>query len=310
MSDLLELTQALGERGDRAVLDNSEIAHLFVNGNRILSMRDIQGIVVDAKETEGGIKAVIRVLEGFKIFHPIHMCFGVLHDEGRQEIKMNVTLENNSHAHFIAHCYFPKARRVQHIMDAVVTLQKGAEMRYSETHYHGPFGGVEVVPRAVIQVGSGSKYYSDFSLLEGLVGVLDIDYSLVGAEDSISELTARVFGHGNDRIRITEKTVLAGQNARSLIKTRVAIEDSASAEVSGITEGAAAGSRGHVDCTEIVKDNAVAKAIPIVNVTHPLAKVTHEAAIGSVDRKQLETLMAHGLPPDEAVNVIVKGLLA
>lgn len=71
----------------------------------------------------------------------------------------------------------------------------------------------------------------------------------------------------------------------------------------------AAGARGHVDCMEVVKDNAVAKAVPVVNVTNPLAKVTHEAAIGSVDKRQLETLMSHGLSPEKAVDIIVKGLL-
>jgi uncharacterized protein len=54
---------------------------------------------------------------------------------------------------------------------------------------------------------------------------------------------------------------------------------------------------------------ATGREIPIVSVTHPQAKVTHEAAIGSVDKHQLETLMAHGLAPDEAVDVIVKGML-
>jgi hypothetical protein len=120
---------------------------------------------------------------------------------------------------------------------------------------------------------------------------------------------ARVFGHANDQIEIKEKVVLAGENARGLIKTRVALEDEAKAEITGITEGNAAGARGHVDCMEILKDKAVAQAIPIVKVTNPLAKVTHEAAIGSVDKKQLETLMAHGLTPEEAVDVIVKGIL-
>jgi Fe-S cluster assembly scaffold protein SufB len=72
--------------------------------------------------------------------------------------------------------------------------------------------------------------------------------------------------------------VLEGENSKGLIRTRVALEDRAQAEVTGITQGNAAGARGHVDCMEIVKDNAVAKAIPIVNVTHPLAKVTHEVA--------------------------------
>lgn len=46
-----------------------------------------------------------------------------------------------------------------------------------------------------------------------------------------------------------------------------------------------------------------------MSVTHPLAKVTHKAAIGGDDKRQLETLMAHGLSPEEVVDVIVKGIL-
>jgi hypothetical protein len=37
--------------------------------------------------------------------------------------------------------------------------------------------------------------------------------------------------------------------------------------------------------------------------------VTHEAAIGSVDSTQLQTLMAHGLDEEEASDVIIQGLL-
>jgi hypothetical protein len=79
--------------------------------------------------------------------------------------------------------------------------------------------------------------------------------------------------------------------------------------VTGITAGHAPGARGHVDCLELVRDQAVASAAPMVNVTNPLAKVTHEAAIGTVDRRQMETLMAHGLSPEQAVDVIVRGVL-
>ena len=37
--------------------------------------------------------------------------------------------------------------------------------------------------------------------------------------------------------------------------------------------------------------------------------ITHEAAIGSIDKKQVETLMARGLDESEAVDVIVRGIL-
>jgi hypothetical protein len=94
-----------------------------------------------------------------------------------------------------------------------------------------------------------------------------------------------------------------------LIKTRVAARERATAEVIGVTHGNAAGARGHVDCMEIVRDHAVVSAIPEVKVTHPQAKVTHEAAIGSVDSKQLETLMARGLDPESAIDLIIRGML-
>ncbi len=158
-------------------------------------------------------------------------------------------------------------------------------------------------------VGRNGRYFTDFTLTTGRVGKLEIDYAVDAGEGSVAELTARVFGHGNDEITIAEKIVLSGENARGLVKARVAVEDEATAEIRGITEGNAAGARGHVDCMEIVKDHAVAKAIPLVQVNNPLAKVTHEAAIGSVDKRQLETLIAHGLAPEEAVDVIVKGIL-
>jgi Fe-S cluster assembly scaffold protein SufB len=222
---------------------------------------------------------------------------------------MDIKFETGASAHFIAHCIFPKAEKVKHIMDAVVEIGENAQMTYSEVHYHGPYGGIEVLPKAVINVGKNGRYLADFSLITGRVGKLEIDYTVKAGENAVIELIARVFGHGDDKISIKEKVMLDGENSKGLIKTRVALEDRAEAEVTGITEGNAAGARGHVDCMEIVKDNAIAKAIPIVNVTHPLAKVTHEAAIGSVDKRQLETLMAHGLTPEEAVDVIVKGIL-
>ena len=310
MSELDALMKALGESGgDSSILADKEIAHCVVSGHSILSMQSVEGLEVNAKETLTGISASIRVREGTKIQNPIHLCFGILHKRGNQKIKMDVRLEKNASAHFIAHCIFPKAEKIRHIMDAVVDIGEDAEMRYSETHYHGLYGGIEVIPKAVVKIAKNGRYFTDFTLITGRVGKLRIDYSVEAGENAVTELTARIFGHANDDIKIKEAVLLQGDNARGLIKTRVAIEDEAKAEITGITEGNAAGARGHVDCMEIVKDKAMAKAIPIVNVTNPLAKVTHEAAIGSVDKKQLETLMAHGLTPEEAVDVIVKGIL-
>ena len=66
----------------------------------------------------------------------------------------------------------------------------------------------------------------------------------------------------------------------------------------------------HVDCKEIVRGDAVARATPVVSAAHPLAHLTHEAAIGSMDSRQLQTLMARGMSEEQAVDLIIQGLLS
>ncbi len=310
MTELDKLLQVLDDRGvDRAVLADTGTAHVMASGHRLLSQRQVPGLELNVKETPGGIVAGIRVARDVHLTHPLHLCFGVLPAVGRQHIEMSLVLEEGAALDVVAHCFFPNAEQVEHVMDARVEIGAGARLTYTEAHYHGPWGGVTVVPRATVKVGRHALYRSDFSLTTGRVGKLDIDYEVEADEEAVVELTARVFGHGTDAIRIRERLVLAGRGARGLIKTRVALEHDATAEIIGITEGRAERARGHMDCMEIVKDRAVASAEPLVKVTHPLAKVTHEAAIGSVDHHQMETLMAHGLSPEQAVDLIVGGLL-
>ncbi|MCG2734807.1 MAG: SufD family Fe-S cluster assembly protein [Candidatus Methanoperedenaceae archaeon] len=243
MHQLEELMRSFeGSGGDRSILANEDIAHLVAGGHRILSMRTVEGLEVKAKETVKGITAHVRVTAAIK--NPVHLCFGILHKKGIQEIKMDVVFEAGASATFIAHCIFPKAEKVRHIMDASIRIGENARMGYSEIHYHGPFGGIEVIPKAHVIVGKNGRFSADFSLVTGRVGKLWIDYDVEVGENAVSELTTRIFGHGNDIINIKEKIVLSGENSKGLIKARVAIEDRAQAEVTGITEGNAKGARG------------------------------------------------------------------
>lgn len=48
---------------------------------------------------------------------------------------------------------------------------------------------------------------------------------------------------------------------------------------------------GHAPTAGRMRFRAVARAEPIVEVSHPLAKVTHEAAVGTVDQRLIVTGM-------------------
>ena len=296
--------------GNLDALKNSEAGNLVIHKNKVLSANETKGIKIETEETETGVNIYFLVKEGAKIKHPVHLCFGLLPQEGLQEIILKVEAQANSEVDVIAHCIFPNAVNVIHKMDADIKIGDNAKFSYQETHYHGEFGGVKVIPKAKIRVGKKGTWESTFALIQGCVGLLDYDFEIFGEEKSNSELMVKVSGKKEDDINIVEKIHLDGAEARGLAKSRLVLNDNARAVVRGETYGNAPFARGHVDCLEIVNgDGVVARAMPVVYVNNKQAKVTHEAAIGSIDKKQMQTLMARGLNEDEAVDVIVRGIL-
>ena len=305
---LLNIYQKIG--GDKNVFKEKGVANLLIHENRVLNSNDTDGVIMKSRQTRNGVIVNLLVKENAKVKNPVHLCFGVLPKEGRQEIIMNVCVQDGAGVEVIAHCVFPNAIKVIHKMNADIKIGENAKFRYQETHYHGNSGGIRVIPRARVCVGRNSLYENVFSLLIGRVGFLDLNYEVNCDEKSITDLALKIYGKENDKIKVRELVNLNGNEAKSLIKTRVVLKDKARAEVIGETYGNAPYARGHVDCMEILTGRgAVAKAIPIVAVKDDRAKVTHEAAIGSIDKGQLETLMARGLNEEEALNVIVKGIL-
>lgn len=285
-------------------------AHLEIDGNTIVGSGSVPGFHLET-DTEGdGIVIRVRVERGYQFEKPVHLCFGMLPEEGVQKIDMRVDVEEEAAVSFLAHCTFPNAVDVQHMMDAVLNVGAGARYSYFERHVHAEEGGITVVPKSKIQLAEGARFKTEFELLKGRVGVMDIDYSAAAAAHSELDMTARIYARGDDRVKIREAASLDGEGAVGVLVSHLAVRDDAEAEIYNDLTANAPYARGHVDCKEIVKDRGRARAVPIVAVNHPLAHVTHEAAIGSVDSKQLQTLMARGLDEEAATDLIIQGLLS
>ncbi|HPM77578.1 MAG TPA: SufD family Fe-S cluster assembly protein [bacterium] len=285
-------------------------ASVVIDQNKVLGRHLVPGLDVQAKELPDGIEATFIVAAGAKIEKPVHLCFGMLPEEGVQRIVMHVDIRDHAQVEVVAHCTFPNAVKVQHLMDADIRVGKHARYSYFERHVHGPDGGVTVVPKAKVIVEEHGRFKTEFELIKGRVGEMDIEYDVTGKEHSTIEMTARISGTKNDKIRINEIGHLVGEHARGVLNSYIAVRHQAQADIRNTLTASAPFARGHVDCKEIVQDEAIAQAMPVVKVEDPRAHITHEAAIGSVDSKQLETLMAHGLSEEQAVDLIIEGLLS
>ena len=296
--------------GNAELLQTPRVASAVISANQVLAVSEVEGVRIEAEELPTGVRAHIVVAPGTSVAYPIHLCFGMILSEGLQEITSEFEIGEGADVGFVAHCTFPNALDLRHVMDASIHVGSNATMRYSEAHYHGPHGGIEVLPTTRALVDDGGRLESEFAIVHGRVGRLEIQYEVDVAAAGCVELTAKAYGSADDDIQVTEVLRLNGDGARGLAKTRAAVRDRAVSRVCTTAEGNAPGTRGHMDCTEVVRGRATASNIPIVVVRDDQARVTHEAAIGTVSRKELETLMSRGLAEEDAVDIIIRGMLS
>ena len=294
---------------EHSIFKRNDIAHLFIHEDKVVGMHAVPGLHIDTEQIDDGIFIHLTLDKGTVISHPVQMCFGMMPKSGIQRIQLEATIEDHAQITVLAHCTFPNAVDVQHLMDAQLHIGEHAQYSYLERHVHGPHGGIKVVPKAKIILDEYARYTTDFELLKGRVGLIDIDYETTCKAHSILEMNARVDATHDDIVKIREVGRLQGAYAHGVLLSRVAVRDQATAEVYSELTASAPFARGHVDCKEIVQGDGIVSAIPIVKVNHPKAHITHEASLGSVDSKQLQTLMARGLNEDDATDLIIQGLL-
>jgi len=290
-------------------LHDKNTARLVINKDKIIDTNVVPGLAVDAMEIKDGVDINIVLKENITIEKPVHLCFGVTHKEAIQKIIMNINIGQNSVVSIFAHCIFPNAVDVKHVMDGKIKVGRGAKYSYFERHIHSEEGGITVIPKARIILEEDARFKTEFELIRGRVGSIDIDYETTCGSHSVMEMITRISGRGDDIVNVKETGLLIGEKSKGVLTSRIALRQNARAQVYNKLVAMGDYARGHVDCQEIIQDNAVASAIPIVEVGNPKAHITHEASIGSVDSKQLQTLMARGLSETEAVELIIAGLL-
>jgi Fe-S cluster assembly scaffold protein SufB len=286
-----------------------DIAHIEIHGNEVLGTHLVDGLEVTSRSLADGVEVFIRVREGVVIKNPVHFCFGIIPDQGLQKIISHTVIEAGASAQFMAHCTFPNAVKVVHVMDADMEIGKGARLSYLERHVHGPDGGVTIMPKTRVTLREGARFSTEFELIKGAAGTIELDYEAVCEKDAVVDMKTRIFGRSVDVIHVREAAMLRGEASVGVLTSHIALKDRASAVIDSEIVADAPYARGHVDCKEIVQGEARARAVPIVQVNDHRAHVTHEAAIGSVDSKQLETLLSRGLTEDAATDLIIAGLL-
>ncbi|MFP4531965.1 MAG: SufB/SufD family protein [Desulfobacterales bacterium] len=244
---------------------------------------------------------------GAKIAQPIQSCLYMAEDGAVQNVHNIVIAEENSEMHIITGCATAShAMSGLHLGVSEFYVKKGAVVQFTMIHDWGE--EVNVRPRTAIYVEEGGVIVSNYislrpvgslemnplTILDGAGAVARFNSILVATHDSWLDVGSRVMlNHPDTRAEIISRGITAG----GTIIAR------------GELVGKVAGCKGHLECKGLILKDGLMRAIPELQGYVPGVDMSHEAAVGKIDQREIEYLMARGLDEDEAVSTIVRGFL-
>jgi Fe-S cluster assembly scaffold protein SufB len=249
----------------------------------------------------------IRSLPGAKLDAPVQSCLYIAQEGLSQNVHNLVIAEENSQMHIITGCSTsPHLVKGLHVGVSEIFVKKGAVLHFTMIHDWGET--INVRPRTAIHVEAGGVIVSNYislrpvgslqmapvTYLDGIGAVGRFNSILVAAEGSYLDVGATVhLNYPDTRAEIISRAITVG----GTIIAR------------GDMLGKVAGCKGHLECKGLLLKDGIMHAIPELAGFVPGVEMSHEAAVGKIDQREIEYLMARGLDEEEAVSTIVRGFL-
>lgn len=249
----------------------------------------------------------IRALPGVKAEHPIQACLYIHKDGFSQNVHNVVIAEENSELHIITGCASaPHLVNGLHIGISEFFVKKKAKLVFTMIHDWGE--KVNVRPRTVTQVEEGGIIISNYISLRPVGSLQMFPTTHLIGEGAVARFNSILVASQGSFLDVGSRIVLNAPHCRAEILSR-GISSGGTIIARGDLIGKVAGIKAHLECKGLILNNGLMQAIPELTGHVPGVEMSHEAAVGKIDRLEIEYLMARGLNEEEAISTIVRGFL-
>ncbi len=249
----------------------------------------------------------IRSLPGAKIKQPVQSCLYIAQEGFSQNVHNVVIAEENSEMHIITGCSTsPHLVTGLHVGVSEIFVKKGATLHFTMIHDWGE--QVNVRPRTAIHVEAGGVIVSNYISLRPVGSLQMAPTTYLDGEGAVGRFNSILVASADSYLDVGSTVHLNYPGTRAEIISR-AITVGGTIIARGEMIGKVAGCKGHLECKGLLLRDGIMHAVPELVGHVPGVEMSHEAAVGKIDQREIEYLMARGLDEDEAVSTIVRGFL-
>lgn len=249
----------------------------------------------------------IRAEAGVRVSQPVQSCLYIAKEGFAQNVHNVVIAEPGSDLHIITGCATaPHLTAGLHIGISEFYVKKGARLTFTMIHDWGE--KVDVRPRSVTVVEEGGVLVSNYISLRPLGSLQMFPTTYLKGPGAVGRFNSILVASRGSHLDVGSRIVLEAPETRAEIISR-AITYGGDIIARGDLVGKAAGIKAHLECKGLILNDGLMQAIPELTGHVPGVEMSHEAAVGKIDRGEIEYLMARGLDEETAVSTIVRGFL-
>jgi uncharacterized protein len=249
----------------------------------------------------------IRSLPGTKSVHPVQACLYIATEKFSQHVHNIVIAEEDSELHIITGCATaPHLVSGLHVGVSEFYVKKGAKLTFTMIHDWGE--QVNVRPRTVTRVEEGGIIISNYISLRPVGSLQMFPTTYLEGKGAVASFNSILVASRGSHLDVGSRVVLSAPDTRAEIISR-GITTGGTIIARGDLIGMVAGVKAHLECKGLILNNGIIHAIPELSGHVPGVEMSHEAAVGKIDKREIEYLMARGLDEETAVSTIVRGFL-
>ena len=249
----------------------------------------------------------IHALAGVKAKDPIQSCLYLAKDGFSQNVHNVVVAEQGSELHIITGCATaPHLKSGLHIGVSEFYVKRGAKLTFTMIHDWGE--KINVRPRTVIRVEEGGTIISNYISLKPVGSLQMFPTTYLNGRGAVARFNSILVAGPGSFLDVGSRVVLNAPDTRAEIISR-AISSGGSIIARGELVGKVSGIKAHLECHGLILNEGLMQAIPELSGYVPGVEMSHEAAVGKIDQREIEYLMARGLDEEEAISTIVRGFL-
>jgi uncharacterized protein len=249
----------------------------------------------------------IHALAGVKAKDPIQSCLYLAKEGLSQNVHNIVVAEQGSELHIITGCATaPHLKSGLHIGVSEFYVKRGAKLTFTMIHDWGE--KINVRPRTVIRVEEGGTIISNYISLKPVGSLQMFPTTYLNGKGAVARFNSILVAGPGSFLDVGSRIVLNAPDTRAEIISR-GISSGGSIIARGELVGKVSGIKAHLECHGLILNEGLMQAIPELSGYVPGVEMSHEAAVGKIDQREIEYLMARGLDEEEAISTIVRGFL-